>query len=317
MLDRISEIIHRYRSFLITAHVRPDGDALGSELALYHVLRNLGKEALIFNQDKTPENYEFLPGSGDIVNELSDPGKYEVVFVLDCSDLERIGEPAAIIGEMPLIVNIDHHISNVGVWEVAYIDRDASSTGEMIYRLIRRLGVRITPEIANNLFGAIMTDTGGFRYGSTQSETLHTAGHLVENGANPQWLSENIYENNPLSKTLLLCKALEALSLELDGRVASMVVSIESLVATGAKSEYIEGFVDLPRTIKGVVVSIVYLELERGHYKLSLRSKGRVNVEQVARRFGGGGHLNAAACKIRGELGDVKRQVVEAIRAVL
>lgn len=317
MLPRIIELINQYQTFLITSHVRLDGDALGSELALAYTLRGLGKEALIYNQDQTPDNYQFLPGSEDIVQNLRDPEKYKVVFVLDCSDLSRIGAPAAAIGSMPLIINIDHHVSNGGFCDVVYIDREASSTGELIYRLIREMGVPITKDVANNLYAAIMTDTGGFCYRNTKNETLYAAGKLVENGADPQWLSENIYDNGPLERIRLLTKALETLTLDLDDKVGSIVVSRAFLAATGAKSEHIEGFVDILRTIKGVLVSILYLELDENYYKLSIRSKGQTNVEQVARHFGGGGHTNAAACQIRGSLTDVKRQVVDAVRAVL
>jgi phosphoesterase RecJ-like protein len=317
MLPRIIELINQYRTFLITSHVRLDGDALGSELALSSALRGLGKEALIYNQDQTPDNYRFLPGSGDIVQTLRNPEKYDVVFVLDCSDLDRIGAPAKVIGSMPRIINIDHHVSNGGFCDVVYIDREASSTGELIYRLIRQMGVPITKDVANNLYAAIMTDTGGFCYRNTKNETLYAAGNLVENGADPQWLSENIYDNGPVERILLLTKALETLKLDLGGKVGSIVVSRASLAATGAQSEHIEGFVDILRTIKGVLVSILYLELDENYYKLSIRSKGQTNVEQLARHFGGGGHTNAAACKISGSLTEVRRQVGDALRAML
>jgi phosphoesterase RecJ-like protein len=180
MLPRIIELINQYRTFLITSHVRLDGDALGSELALSSALRGLGKEALIYNQDQTPDNYRFLPGSGDIVQTLRNPEKYDVVFVLDCSDLDRIGAPAKVIGSMPRIINIDHHVSNGGFCDVVYIDREASSTGELIYRLIRQMGVPLTKDVANNLYAAIMTDTGGFCYRNTKNKTLYAAGNLVE-----------------------------------------------------------------------------------------------------------------------------------------
>ena len=317
MLNRIIEMISQYRTFLITSHVRLDGDALGSELALYWTLIGLGKEALIYNQDQTPENYRFLPGSEHIVQSLADPERYEVVFVLDCSELSRIGAPAQVIGGMPRIINIDHHVSNGGFCEVVLIDREASSTGELLYRLIASLGTPITEEVANNLYAAIMTDTGGFSYRNTKSATLHAAGDLVAKGANPQWLSENIYDNGPLERIRLLTCALETLTLDLDDQVASMFVSLADLAATGAQSEHIEGFVDILRTIKGVGVAILYLELEPDHYKLSIRSKGQINVEQVARHFGGGGHTNAAACKINGSLAEVRRQVVDVVSAVL
>jgi bifunctional oligoribonuclease and PAP phosphatase NrnA len=317
MLDRIIETINRYRTFLLTSHIRLDGDALGSELALYHVLKNMGKDALIYNQDRTPDNYRFLPGSGAIVHELPDLQKYDVAVVLDCGDLERIGDKAAVVGRMERIVNIDHHVSNGGFCELTYVDHEASSTGELLYRLFARMAVVPTKDVADNLYAAIITDTGGFRYRHTGKETLLAAGALVGNGADPQWVSENVYENNPIEKILLLSKALESLSFDCNGRVASIVVSMKDLASTGALSEHIEGFVDIPRTVRGVEVSVLYLELAKNYYKLSLRSKGGIDVEKVARRFGGGGHANAAACKITGQLRTIKKRVTEAIGAVL
>ena len=317
MLLRIVETINRSRTFLITSHVRLDGDSLGSELALYNILKGMGKEVIVYNQSKTPGNYLFLPGTSGIVHDLKDPEKYDVAFVLDCSDLERIGDQASRVGGMKRIINIDHHVSNGGFCELAYIDSEASSTGELIYRLIVRMGIVPTKEVADNLYTAIMTDTGGFRYRSTKEETLHAAGCLVAHGADPQWLSENIYENNPMEKISLLNEALKTLTFYLNGRAASMVVSLESIATTGALSEHIEGFVDVPRTVRGVEVSILYLELSKNCYKLSFRSKGKINVEKVARRFGGGGHTNAAACQIAGELETIKGQVTEALSVVI
>ena len=317
MLHRIIETINRFHTFLITSHVRPDGDAIGSELAMHHILNNMGKKSLIYNEGKTPDNYYFLPGSGSIVHELPDLAEYDVVFVLDCSDLERIGDQAARIGGMKRIINIDHHISNGGFCELTYLDGEASSTGELLYRLMKEMRVVPTKDVANSLYAAIITDTGGFRYRSTSRETLCAAAGLVEAGADPQWLSENIYENNPREKISLLTKVLETMTFDLDGRVASMVVNRETLAAAGALSEHTEGFVDVPRTIRGVEVSIIYLELADDYYKLSLRSKGKTNVEQVARRLGGGGHTNAAACMVRGKLESVKRQVIDALGSAI
>ena len=317
MLNRIIEMIRQHGTFLISSHVRPDGDAIGSELALYSVLKGMGKTVHVYNRDETPDNYQFLPGSDFIGHDFGDPENYDVVFVLDCSDPERLGEKGAVIARMPGIINIDHHVSNQRFCEAAYIDREASSTGELLYRLFREMGVAITGDAANNLYAALMTDTGGFRYRNTKSETLYAAGYLVEKGADPQWLAENIYENSPPSKVRLLSRALDTLNFSLEGKVADIVVSLACLAATGAKPDQTEGLVDIPRTIRGVGVSIFYLELEQDHYKLSMRSQGTINVEQVARHFGGGGHMNAAACKIRGDLESIRQQVVNRLRAVL
>jgi len=317
MLHDVIEQIKLLNKFLITAHVRPDGDALGSELALYHILRSLGKEAVVYNQDPTPENYRFLPGSETIVSTIDDPDQYDAVFVLDCSKLERVGEKAEEIAGMKRLINIDHHISNDGFCHFSYIDPAASSTGELLYRLAGALPVELTKEAATSLYAAILTDSGGFRYNSTSKETLIAAGNLVGCGADPRWISEQVYENNPLVKIRLLVKVLDTLRFDLGGRVGSMVVLRETLDSLGATYDHTENFVDIPREIRGVDVAIFYSEMDERLFKLSLRSKDRINVERVAKVFGGGGHVNAAACHIEGDFSDVHRHVLDAVRSVL
>lgn len=317
MLQRISELIGRHRTFLITAHERLDGDALGSELALYQMLSRMGKEATVYNQDPTPENYLFLPGSDRIIRELPPPESFDAAFILDCSELERVGKGAVRIGTVRHLVNIDHHISNGGFCETALIDSQASSTGELIHRLAVHMGFVMTPEVATNLYTAILTDTGGFRYGNTRRGALLAAADLVAGGAEPQWISENVYEANPPAKIRLLAATLPTLTLEMGGRVGSLTVTLQTLAAAGAFPEHTEGFVDLPRTIRGVEISLLYVEQPDGRFKLSLRSKGNINVERVARAFGGGGHINAAACRVEGDLPEVRRRVLEMIGAAV
>src|SRR5512138_16988 len=175
MLRRISELIARHRVFLIPAHERLDGDALGSELALFHILHSLGKEATIYNQDVTPESYRFLPGSDRIVHGLPPPESFDAAFILDCSELERIGKEHGRIASIPTLINIDHHVSNEGFCEAALVDPLASSTGEMICRLTAHMGLAVGKAAADCLYTAIMTDTGGFRYGNTGRGTLLAA----------------------------------------------------------------------------------------------------------------------------------------------
>lgn len=317
MLQRISDLIGRHRIFLITAHERLDGDALGSELALLHLLAGMGKEATVYNQDRTPENYRFLPASDRIVNELPPLESVEVAFILDCSELERVGREAPRIASVPTLINIDHHVSNAGFCEAALIDSRASSTGEMICRLVAHMGLAVSQEAASCLYTAILTDTGGFRYGNTSQEALLAAAGLVADGADPQWISENVYETNSPAKIRLLAAVLPTLTIDEGGSVGSLAVTQQAIAAAGALPEHTEGFVDLPRSIRGVKISVLYAELPDGRFKLSMRSKGNVNVERVARTFGGGGHVNAAACRMEGPLPDIRRRVLEAIRASL
>jgi len=316
MVNPIIAAINEGKSFLITAHVRLDGDALGSELALYLMLKDMGKKAVIYNQDETPQQYHFLPGAQNIVNELGDIGQYDVGVVLDCSNLERVGEKSAQIEKIQTLINIDHHISNGGFCKLSMLDGQASSTGELLYRLMREMRCDMTKDICTNLYAAIITDTGGFRYASTHRDTLQVAGDLVENGANPQWISENIYENDSPARLKLLAKVLETMSLDLENKVGSLFVTQEALLKTGASLDHSEGFVDIPRTVKGIDISVLYSQLESKYYKISLRSKGQINVEKVARKFGGGGHVNAAACRIKGDIGEVKMLIAEAIKGI-
>jgi len=314
MIKEILAAISNGKKFLITAHVRLDGDALGSELALYLLLKDLGKEAVIYNQDATPERYRFLPAADHIVHELNQIEKYDVGFVLDCSELDRVGKISEEVVRIKTLINIDHHVSNGGFCKLRLLDPKASSTGELLYRLMRKMHAKMTKDISTNLYAAILTDTGGFRYSSTHQDTLRAAGDLVQGGADPQWISENIYESDPPAKLLLLSRVLETLTLDMKNKTASLVVTRKHLQDVGAKMEHTDGFIDIPRTVKGIDIAMLYTQMGEKQYKLSLRSKGKVNVEIIARKFGGGGHVNAAACLIEGDIEDIKSQVLEAVK---
>ena len=314
MINKIIETINEEQSFLITSHVKLDGDALGSELALFLVLKDLGKKVVIYNQDETPTHYSFLPAAQKIVHQLGDIKQYGAVFVLDCSELERVGDKAKEIGKIKILINIDHHISNNGLSPLKIWDGQASSTGELLFRLFRQMRCKMTKDICTNLYAAILTDTGGFRYSNTSKDTLWAAGNLVENGADPQWISENIYESDSPAKLKLLAKALETLSLDFKNKISSLVVTQNALMEAGASYEHTEGFVEIPRSVKGISIAILYTQLANDYFKLSLRSKGKVNVEKIAKKFGGGGHANAAACRIKGDIETIKLKILKAVK---
>jgi phosphoesterase RecJ-like protein len=314
MISEIIKEIKEGHNFLIAAHVRLDGDALGSELALYLMLKELGKEAVVYNQDRTPERYRFLPAAQNIVHNINNIEQYDIAIVLDCSDLTRIGDEAGNIGRIKKIINIDHHVSNNGDCSLKMLDTQASSTGELLFRLMREMRFKMSKDICTNLYAAIITDTGNFRYSSTTKETFWAAGHLVENGAEPQWIAENVYESDSSVRLKLLAKALETLSLDLESKVGSMVVTQKDLRETGAAWEHTEGFVDIPRTVKGIEVSVLYTQRGENNFKLSLRSKAQVNVEKVAKKFGGGGHIHAASCWMEGNIESIKSRIIQAVR---
>jgi bifunctional oligoribonuclease and PAP phosphatase NrnA len=314
MIKEIIEAINKGRSFLITSHVRLDGDALGSELALYLMLNDLGKKVVVYNQDSTPVHYRFLPQSQKIVHESGSSEQYDVGFILDCSELERIGDQAEEIGRIKTLINIDHHFSNGGFCTIRMLDARASSTGELLFRLMQEMHAKLTKDICTNLYAAILTDTGGFRYSNTRQDALWVAGTLVENGADPQWISENIYENDPPEKLKLLAKVMDTLSIDLDSKVCSLTVTKQMLQETEASIENTDGFVDIPRSVSGIEMAILYTQMDENCFKLSLRSKGAVNVEKLAKKFGGGGHINAAACRIEGDIDTIKLKVMKAIK---
>ena len=314
MISEIIKAINEGHNFLITAHIRLDGDALGSELALYLMLKEMGKKAVVYNKDHTPERYQFLPAAHNITHSISNIEQYDTGFVLDCSDLTRVGDEADNIGKIKKLINIDHHVSNNGFCALKMLDAKASSTGELVFRLMREMRVKMSKDICTNLYAAIITDTGSFRYSSTTKETFLASGILVGEGANPQRIAENIYESDSPARLKLLAKALSTLSLDLESKVGSMVVTQKDLMEAGAAWEHTEGFVDIPRTVKGIEVSVLYTQRGENNFKLSLRSKAKFNVEKVARKFGGGGHIHASSCWMKGDIETIKSQIIEAVR---
>ncbi|MDD5723544.1 MAG: bifunctional oligoribonuclease/PAP phosphatase NrnA [Syntrophales bacterium] len=313
MFDEIAEVIRSGTAFLIASHVRPDGDALGSELALYHVLHGMGKDAVVYNQDVTPAVYEFLPGAEEIVHSLDVVDRFDAAFVLDCSDIARVGDEQGKIGSIQKIVNIDHHASVGTFSKILLTDSRASSTGEMIHRLLKHMGIAITGDIATNIYTAILTDTGSFQYSNTGGDTFRVAADLVERGADSRYIAQKIYETKPAVQIRLMGKILDTLQLHEGGRVGVVYVTQEMLREEGALPEHTEGLVDTVRSIQGVEVAVCCYEVSECRFKVSLRSKGDVDVEKVAGTLGGGGHRNASACRVEGNFETVRGMVLDAI----
>jgi phosphoesterase RecJ-like protein len=313
MLKRIVETINSGHRFLVASHVRPDGDAIGSILAMYHALSDMGKDVVVYNRDKTPEVYRFLPASEAIVHTIDSVDAFDAAILLDCSEMERVGDEVGRIGAAGSIINIDHHVSNNGFSPLSLVDAKASSTGEIIYGLIEMLGVTVTKDIATSIYTAVMTDTGSFCYSNTTSDTLKLAARLVERGADPRRIAENVYETKPLVQIKLMEEALHTLEIDLGARMGSIVVTQGMLAELGALPEHTEGLVDLVRSIAGVDVAVFYQEMSKNNFKASLRSKGAIDVEKVAREFDGGGHVNASACRLEGDIDVVKGRLAASI----
>ncbi|HEX4954438.1 MAG TPA: bifunctional oligoribonuclease/PAP phosphatase NrnA [Thermoanaerobaculia bacterium] len=299
--------------FLLTSHANPDGDAIGSELGLARVLADLGKEALIWNRDPVPGLYRPMPGSAAIhVGEeppAGFPTAFEAVVVLECPSLDRTGLEGA-LARHPNLLNIDHHLGNDGYGEVAWVDPEAPAVGEMVFRLARGLGVAPDVDTATCLLLALVTDTGGFRFANATPAAFRAGAALVEAGARPEEVSRWLYESNPPAMVRLLGEMLATLQLHAHGRIASVLLTRAMFERAGAAPGDSEGLIDVPRSIAGVEAAALLRERGEQRFKVSLRSRGAVDVQAVASRHGGGGHKNAAGCELTGPAEAIREQVV-------
>ncbi|MEM8964375.1 MAG: bifunctional oligoribonuclease/PAP phosphatase NrnA, partial [Acidobacteriota bacterium] len=300
--------------------VNPDGDAIGSALALGRILRTLGKGATVWLRDPSPSVYLPLPGASRIHHGEDPPAGYPDLFscviVLECPTLERTGIDDWLVARP--ILNIDHHLGNGQYGEVNWVEASAPAVGEMVYRLSQRLKIELDHDTANLLYLTLVTDTGNFRFSNATSDAFEAAAALVRDGASPEAVSHWLFESQPVASLRLLGEVLRSLELHDDGRIATVWLTQEMLERTGAAHSDSEGLIDYPRSIAGVEAVAMFRELEEdGHYKVSLRSRGTVDVEAIARGFDGGGHRNAAGCARQGDRDDVVRTTVEALQAAL
>ena len=312
-MDRLEDILNLIRanqSFLVVSHENPDCDALGSTIAMALVLRDLGKDAIMYNTDGVPEHLRFLPGWRGVADSLDRvTNDVDVVMLLDCADISRPGKEFEnlILKDGFTLAFVDHHASNGASSRYCLIDEGASSTGVLLYRMIKRLGVPVSPDVAECLFSTIVGDTGSFRYSNTCSETFTIAAELVDRGADPEKISRFIYDNEPLRKVMLRTLAMN--TLEVSGKIAFLHVSSEMFEQTGTEKEHTEGFVSMARSIEGVEVAVFLRQESAIGWKVSLRSKEYVDVAKIAGRYGGGGHRRAAGCVISASLSTVKRRL--------
>jgi phosphoesterase RecJ-like protein len=313
MLERIKEIVESGEKFLITSHVDPDGDAVGSVLAMHRVLRSLGKDSRVYLKDTIPYRYAFLPAPADLLHRMPE-ARYDAIFVLDCGNFFRIGEGYERLKEMGRIINIDHHNTNDAYGEINVVDEQASSTAEILYRLFELLAVPWTPEAAISIYTAILTDTGSFRYDSTTSQSFLICEKMLGYGVSPAYVSQMVYESHPKERFLLLGVVLGTLKTFDHDRVAMAHVTEEMFRQTGTSREHVDGFVEYIREIKGVEVAVMLREVAETRYKVSMRSKGSVDVSQVCSLFGGGGHRSAAGCHINGNVTEAEAKLMEALQ---
>jgi bifunctional oligoribonuclease and PAP phosphatase NrnA len=311
MFTTIKNIIREGTKFLITSHIDPDGDALGSVFSLYWVLKSLGKDPHVYLKDNVPYRYDFLPGPPELLHALPEE-RFDAVFVLDCGELFRIGDGSEKIKNVGTIISIDHHETNEAFGEINIVERSASSTAEVLYGLYKSMEIDFSYNIAVNVYTAVFTDTGSLRYENAAPAAFIICEKMVEAGVKPAYVSQMVYESHPKERFLLLGEVFRTLQTFDGNRIAMAHVTEEMFRDTGTTSEYTDGFSEEFRKIRGVEVSVFIRQTGAKRYKVSMRSKGTIDVAQVCGRFGGGGHKNAAGCTINGDLMGVEEQLKKA-----
>jgi bifunctional oligoribonuclease and PAP phosphatase NrnA len=317
IIDRILEGIRASRTFCIVGHIRPDGDCVGSQLALALALKAEGKKAVCWNEDPMPEKYAFLDPDG--LFQKPKPGRsFDCVIATDAASFERIGKVGACVAQRQLLINIDHHESNTRFGDLNWVSGREPSTGELIFRLLKIARWPITRPIANCLFTAVSTDTGSFQYPSTRPGTFHTSAELVSRGADLAKICEEVYQSYPLSRARLLKHVYSHFRLTHQNRIAYFWLKQADFARAGCQGDDTEGLIDHIRAIAPVIVACVFEELEPEVTRISLRSKSdQVNVSEIAAQFGGGGHPAAAGARIPGKPLAVQRRVIAAIKRAL
>ena len=317
VIDRIVEGIRASRTICVAGHIRPDGDCVGSQLGLTLALRNEGKKVVCWNEDRIPQKYEFLDPDG-VIQKPRRGLKFDCVVAADAASFERLGSVGRHIVRRKLLINIDHHESNTRFGDINWVSAREPSTGELIFRLLKVAKWPITRRIADSLFTAISTDTGSFQYPTTRPGTYHVAGELVGRGADLARICHEVYQSYPLSRARLLRHIYSHFHLTHKDKIAYFWLKQADFTRSGADSSDAEGLIDHIRAIAPVVVACVFEEVEPELVRVSLRSKSaKVNVNDIAAQFGGGGHPAAAGARIPGRSLSVQRKVIAAIKRAL
>jgi phosphoesterase RecJ-like protein len=310
----IGKVLRDHQRFVVLSHVRPDGDALGSQLAVALSLKELGKDVRVWNEDGMLEKYSFLPHADLLTKPPGTPEDVDVAVALDTAIQNRLGTAFESVRSAKVWINIDHHPSNPGYGDMVYIDSNSPATGQIIYELIKSEKLPFNREIAENLYVAISTDTGSFQYPNTTARTYQIAAELVSSNVDVGRVNQLLYENYPRRRVELLRELLRTMRFEGNGQVVSFSLSLKTAHDLGVLPEDNEGLIDHIRAIRGVIVAVFFEELAEGKVRVSMRSKSdAADVCAICQKFGGGGHTLAAGARVRGTLAEVETKVLEAI----
>jgi phosphoesterase RecJ-like protein len=309
-LQRIAEAIRARQRFVISSHARPDGDSIGSQLAMAYALREIGKSFDVVNVDRAPGPLLQFPGVPEIRIASSVDVDFDAAIIMECGDLARTGVKGL---ERLFIVNIDHHPGNTSYGALNWFDASASACGEMVFDLVRALGVPLTMNIATHIYLAILTDTGSFHYSNISPRTFDICRECIEAGVDPLLVARNVYDSNNIGRLKLFGAVLSAMQLDTTGRIAIVYLDHEMARAAGGTYEDTEGLINLPLTVKEIQAVVFFKQSEGEEYRVSMRSKGEVDIGAVAKEFGGGGHKNAAGCTVRGGIDALQKMFVAKI----
>ncbi len=317
MMKKIIQHLKTSRRVLLASHTNPDGDAIGSLLAMGMVLEKIGCEVVCYNESAIPAVYRFLPSIDKIQRQFENPERFETAVVLDCGDLSRVGLAADRIAQVPAVINIDHHTTNTRFGKYHLVDVNACATSEIVYRLIGAMNLDLDTDMATAIYTGILTDTGSFRFSNTNRAAFAICEAMVAMGVNPSTVAQHVYGTYSLGRIKLLNLALDSIEISNNGHLSIMTVTRAMLADTGTQPEDADGLINYARRIRDVKVAALIHELENGsshkggrkRFHVSLRSDGSVDVARIASGFGGGGHAGAAGFSVESSLVELKRTI--------
>lgn len=310
-LREVAGLLRRGKRAVICGHSMPDGDSIGSVLAMSFLLRGIGVECSVISPDNVPDVYGFLPGFQSIRTYDGSLPECDMAVILDCTDLKRLGDELGKgISGIPVIINIDHHISNQEFGTCNYVDSGAAATGEIVYELANILALPMSEETAVNIYTAIVMDTGSFRFDNTTARTHEITADLVRKGINTAVVNQNLFEKKEFVQLKLLGYALDRLQVTAGGRIAWTTIPFEAIREIGAQDEHADGIINYPRMLEGVEIGLLFREVKPGLFKVGFRSRQHADVNRLAAAFGGGGHPRASGCSVEGSRTEVEEKVL-------
>lgn len=316
--QQAAQFIDTYDTFLVVSHVQPDGDAIGSTVAVAHLLKQRGKQFILTNDSPIPDKYYFMDMATHILPwDEAKREKFDAVISVDCADRLRLGAVEIVLQQGFPLLNIDHHSTNDHFGTVNLVLDDQSATAEVLYHFIEHLQLTWDRPLAEAIYTGVLTDTGGFRYTNTSPSSMELAAHLLRYGVNPGDIAEHVFERISRAKVEMLKAALNSLTISDDGKIAWVTITAEQMKRAGAKEEDLGGIVNIARNVEDVEVGILFKQLDSHSVKVSLRSRDQVDVAMVAKKLGGGGHARAAGCTMEGSLHEVKQTLLAATRKAL